>query len=395
MWEPTLETKHQMEPIHELEVDFLMKHLIWFSEIKWDYLVTRKQQILRRFPEDIKILFVEPYVLGKKQHWLPRQEGRLTILTIPFLKPVPQAIIADILNQGQVRWLLGIFGALYFFLFSIILGFASKKRMIGLSSVSWGKIAARLDASLHFYDANDAHLDFPGTPVWLKEYLIAYLKVADLCFAVSPEIKDSIRTLGARNIELLGNGVDFKHFSTPQQRPQSLEAIQNPILGYAGAMDWLDSGLIAKVCLAYPEFEIVLIGPEIRRGWFDKQENLQDLPNLHYLGKVDYQILPAFVQAFTVALIPFVVDELTRPLNPNKLYEYSAAGKPVVSMNYSSTIDALSETIFIGESHEAFIEQIAFSMQNHHIELSQKLASENSWDKIAKTMSDRILVEDV
>ena len=341
------------------EVDSSMKRLIWFSEIKWDYLVTRKQQILNRFPSDIKILFIEPYVLGKQQNWLPKRHGNITVLTIPFLKTIPQPLLANLINLRFMRWVFAIMGTLYFKLFSGLLGFSGRNRVIGLSSAFWGKIAARQTAKLHFYDANDAHLDFPGTPVWLEEYLRGYLTVASLCFSVSPEISSSIKSLGARNIQLLGNGVDYDHFSTPQSKPAQLNNLAKPILGYAGAMDWLDPALIREVCLANSDHDIVLIGPEIRPGWFENQLVFKDLDNLSYLGKVNYQDLPAFVQTFKIALIPFVVDELTKPLNPNKLYEYSAAGKAVVSMNYSSTIHKLRDVIFVGSTHQEFVDQIA------------------------------------
>ncbi|MBC8377034.1 MAG: glycosyltransferase [FCB group bacterium] len=367
-----------------------MKRLIWFSEIKWDYLVTRKQQILNRFPSDIKILFIEPFVIGKQQNWLPRRHGNITVLTIPFLKTIPQPLLASLFNLRVVRWIFAMVGSLYFKLFSGLLGFSGGNRVIGLSSAFWGKIAARQKANLHFYDANDAHLDFPGTPEWLEEYLRAYLTVAKLCFSVSPEISSSIESLGARNIHLLGNGVDFDHFSTPQPTPDRLNNVSRPILGYAGAMDWLDPGLIREVCLANTDHEIVLIGPEIRPGWFENQPAFNGLDNLSYLGKVSYQDLPAYVQTFKIALIPFVVDELTKPLNPNKLYEYSAAGKPVVSMNYSSTIDALSKVIFVGKSYAEFVSQIQSAFENHQPELSRSLAMANSWDEIALNMSGAI-----
>ena len=371
--------------------DLPMQHLIWFSEIKWDYLVTRKQQILKRFPTDIKILFIEPFVVGKQQNWLPRQYGNITVLTIPFLKAIPQPLVAGVFNLRFIRWIFGLVGSLYFNLSASLLGFSGPDRVIGLSSAFWGKIAARQKARLHFYDANDAHLDFPGTPFWLEEYLKAYLVVAQLCFSVSPEISASIKGLGARNIHLLGNGVDFEHFSTPQTRPERLKKISRPILGYAGAMDWLDSALIREVCLSNSEHEIILIGPEIRPGWFENQTDFQGLDNLTYLGRVNYQDLPAYVQTFKIALIPFVVDELTKPLNPNKLYEYSAAGKPVVSMNYSSTITGLKDVIFVGTTHQEFVEQIQRADQEFKPDLSRQLALDHSWNRISAHMLKQIL----
>jgi len=370
--------------------DSPMKRLIWFSEIKWDYLVTRKQQILNRFPSHIKILFIEPFVIGKQQNWLPKRHGNITVLTIPFLKTIPQPLLASLFNLRFMRWIFAIIGSLYFKLFSSLLGFSGGNRVIGLSSAFWGKIAARQKANLHFYDANDAHLDFPGTPEWLEEYLRAYLTVAKLCFSVSPEISTSIESLGARNIHLLGNGVDFDHFSTPQPTPDQLNKISRPILGYAGAMDWLDPVLIREVCLANPDHEIVLIGPEIRPGWFENQPAFKGLANLSYLGKVTYQDLPGYVQTFKIALIPFVVDELTKPLNPNKLYEYSAAGKAVVSMNYSSTIHKLRDVIFVGDTYEEYLSQIQIALERPEDPHRIELAKNNSWDQVAQKMMSHL-----
>ena len=363
-----------------------VKKLVWFGEIKWEYLVTRKQQVLSRFPKEYEILYIEPYVVGKQQHWLPRRLGNITVLTIPFIKNIPPSQLATFQDQRFVRWTMAILGTAYFQLWAILLGFAGKDRWIGLSAVHWGKVAARLDAALHFYDANDAHLDFPGTPNWLREYLVAYLSKADVCFAVSPEIEAKLKTLGASNTKLLGNGVDFDHFSRPQPIPQLMQGIERPILGYAGAMDWLDSTLIQQICRAYPEHEVVLIGPEIRPGWFTSQTEFEGLKNLRYLGRVPYSELPAYVQKFDVALIPFVVDELTKPLNPNKLYEYSAAGKPVVSMNYSSTIDKLKDVIFVGDTHEHFLACITEALVQPQDGKRTDLAKANSWDEVSQNL---------
>lgn len=369
-----------------------MQKIVWFGEIKWDYLVTRKQQILTRFPREYKILYIEPYVVGKPQHWLPKTENNITVMTIPFLKNIPDSSsLSAIQDKRPVRWLAALFGLIYFQFWAILLGFAGRDRWVGLSAVHWGKVASRLAGKRHFYDANDAHLDFPGTPSWLAEYLQAYLKQADLCFAVSPEISDDIVARGARNVHLLGNGVDFEHFSTPQPLPAELKDIKGPILGYAGAMDWLDAELIQKICVEFEDLQVVLIGPEIRPGWFASQPILQGLENLHYLGRVEYKVLPAFVQNFNVALIPFVVNELTKPLNPNKLYEYSAAGKPVVSMNYSSTIDSLKDVIFVAGSHEEFIRQTEQALNSEDDVARLDLARANSWDHVSQTFLARLL----
>ena len=66
--------------------------LVWFSEVQWDFLSTRKQRLLQRFSSRWRILFIEPYALGRPAHWLPVRRGNVTVVTVPFLKTVPYRI---------------------------------------------------------------------------------------------------------------------------------------------------------------------------------------------------------------------------------------------------------------------------------------------------------------
>ncbi len=83
-----------------------------------------------------------------------------------------------------------------------------------------------------------------------------------------------------------------------------------PILGYAGAMDWLDTALVAETARAWPESQIVLLGPAYEREWWKKQEAINSLPNVHYFGKIEYSELPAWVQRFDLALMPLLSSRL-------------------------------------------------------------------------------------
>ena len=54
--------------------------VVWLAEIKWDYLRTRKQQLIRRRPDDARILYLEPYVRGKPNRYDVREEGERLVL---------------------------------------------------------------------------------------------------------------------------------------------------------------------------------------------------------------------------------------------------------------------------------------------------------------------------
>ena len=53
--------------------------------------------------------------------------------------------------------------------------------------------------------------------------------------------------------------------------------------------------------------------------------------NVFILGTKDYKQLPAYVQLFDVALIPFKPSRIADSSDPVKLYDYFSLGKPVVA----------------------------------------------------------------
>ncbi|HWR01362.1 MAG TPA: glycosyltransferase, partial [Chlorobaculum sp.] len=313
--------------------------LVWFSEIQWDFLSTRKQRLLQRFPEEWRILFVEPFALGRKQHWLPVKRGRVTVVTVPFIKSVPAGMV-PLFDNAQVRWLATLAGRLMIAFWTRVLGFVSPGRIVGLSNIYWGRIASTLPCLLRFYDANDDHLGFTGAPVWLRDSLRRYLDSIDLMFYVSPELLEKLRPAAEVRCVELGNGVEYDYFAEPRSTvPERLAALPKPVLGYAGALDWLDADLVEAVARAWPHHSIALVGPAYARDWAENHSTLLSLPNVHCFGKVDYRELPAWVQGFDLALMPLERSELKCASHPNKLYEYTAAGVPVLAIDYCSALD--------------------------------------------------------
>jgi len=363
-----------------------MYRLIWFSEIQWDFLSTRKQRLLCRFPENWKILFIEPFALGRRHHWIPVRRGRVRVVTVPFLKSVPFSI-GRLFDNGLLRLLVSLPGIMIMLCWLTLLGFSSRERIIGLSNVYWGRVAALLPCRLRFYDANDDHLAFPGTPVWLKGYLQTWLSGVDLLFSVSPELTASLPVPpGIRTVEL-GNGVEFSHFAVPRnEMPAGLYGLKGPILGYAGAMDWLDISLVAATARAWPDYSIVLLGPAYERGWWKKQEAVNALPNVHYFGKIGYSELPAWVQRFDLAMMPLLSGRLKGVSHPNKLYEYCAAGVPVLSMNYCSAVERARDVVQVADSPEAFVRMVPGALADRRRDERQAFARLHSWDALAGSM---------
>ena len=131
--------------------------------------------------------------------------------------------------------------------------------------------------------------------------------------------------------ELVRHGVAFDHFATawrtPPLLPEDIRSIPKPIFGFFGLIHhWIDVDLIATVARSRPQYHFVLIGEtkvDVRA--------LEALPNVHLLGRRDHRDLPAYCRAFTAGLLPFTCTEMTKNVNPIKMWEYLAAGLPIVS----------------------------------------------------------------
>ncbi len=246
------------------------------------------------------------------------------------------------------------------------------------------------------YDCVDRWSDFPGPlayPEWrlrLERSENFLLERADAVFCSARSLLESKKGQAKNRIALLQNGADIAHFRTSLQdstiTPSDIRDIRTPIIGYFGAIaSWLDFSLLRELAVARPKWSIVLIGPLFSgaiSGEADELDLIKPLTNVHLLGSRRYEDLPGYLKAFDVAIIPFKVNALTEDTNPIKVYEYLAAGKPVVSTPLPE-VQALG-AVEIGRDSREFIALIDGLLQGELATNTQsrlRLAQENSWEK--------------
>ncbi len=85
-----------------------------------------------------------------------------------------------------------------------------------------------------------------------------------------------------------------------------------------------------------------------------------------------------------VALFRIKKNTLTKSIYPLKINEYLAAGKPVVSTNFSEDVCAFSDVAYIADSHEEFVKAIGTAIVEDNDQKKQErtaTAFSNSWQK--------------
>jgi glycosyltransferase involved in cell wall biosynthesis len=176
-------------------------------------------------------------------------------------------------------------------------------------------------------------------------------KLADVVIASSKELV-SYCSNASGNVHYLPHGVDYSHFATALNvttRPVDLP--DGPIIGYFGLLsEWVDQDLLLDIADQCQSATLVLIGAA------DVSiERLEAHPRIRCLGPRNFNDLPSYVAFFSVGIIPFHLNDLTRAVNPIKLREMISAGSPVVSvqlpevMDYTSAVRCVRREDFVQE----------------------------------------------
>jgi glycosyltransferase involved in cell wall biosynthesis len=193
---------------------------------------------------------------------------------------------------------------------------------------------------------------------------------------------------------LVPNGADFAAFEKARHSaappPEDIAKLRRPIIGYSGHISLrLDLPLLAEITRRRPEWSLVLVGSVWEEGCQEELDALRALPNIHFLGQKTPEQVPHYIYAFDVGLIPYRQGEEARNINPIKLYEYLAAGRPVVTIDIPA-LDGFRHVVRIADSVATFVAQVEAALHEDDPDLKEerrRLAAENTWEQRVEKIS--------
>ena len=262
---------------------------------------------------------------------------------------------------------------------------------------NWERAAAYPEGTRTVYDWIDELDVFDGYDLnKLRKLHTRALAEAVLTSASARSLLEKARSQRPDTL-YLPNAVEFEHFSnwrvTPPAHPvlQRLLKEGRPIVGYYGAIArWLDYELLTEVAERRTDWSFLLIGPAYDKS--TENRPLFSLPNVEWVTAQPYQDLPRWLQSFDIAMIPFVINEITESTSPLKLFEYFAGGKPVVCSE-------MPEVVAFPEVHayrnaDEMSEALDLALEgSRNVKTRKKLqwrGEENSWLARVRTVAERI-----
>jgi teichuronic acid biosynthesis glycosyltransferase TuaH len=186
-----------------------------------------------------------------------------------------------------------------------------------------------------------------GVRPWWSLYREAYARIEKrgaAIFVVSEELATRVSPRAA----VVPNGVPADVWRPRHAAPPRIEELPRPRAIYTGTIDdRLEANLVDLTASAVES--LILIGevhdPSVLR-W------LRSIDNVHVFEAVGQLELAATVQACDVGVIPHRDQACIRAMSPLKLYEYLAAGLPVVSVDFPPIRGVDDERVWICPSEE-------------------------------------------
>ena len=359
---------------------------------EWDAeLWTNQQHLMSRLARHNRVLFLEslglrqPRLAGRDLRRMARRVERaaagaravdgLHVLS-PLVIPIHDRPRIRSLNAGLLRAQVG--------RAAHSLGFERPLLWSYVPQADW--LVETLEPSAIVYHCVDDIAAQKGVAAAaFREAEAHFAAQADLVLASAPALAERMRTLNGR-VFYAPNVADTDRFATALEvgpTDPAIAALPGPRVVFTGAVvaTKLDLELLEGVARARPNWSIALVGPV---GAGDPRTNISSLarlPNVHLLGARRYADLPQVLRGADVALVPYAINDLTRSVFPMKVYEYLAAGLPVVT----TPLPALAETtgVVVAADAPATVAAVerALAEDGHATRRARSAAvRENSWD---------------
>lgn len=376
---------------------------VYFGPEAWQSMWRNRHQLLSRLAAGgNRAVYVEPRPYTYEVTALARQRAlswanltagglqpvadRLWIYRSPRYAPVggppPQRAVTHWLRRRHLRRALA--------------GVGIAQPIVWLSTPAQFDARDDLPARLRVYHLVDDYLGYADLTEaqrdsWAarERALIAW---ADLAVAVTPELIAS-KGAGDPKFRLLPNAVDDAAYRRAPRPVPALADLPRPILGYVGLISVrLDLALLDALAAAHPEWTLVMLGAVYRSGCEVLLDRLAARPNVRLLPPVPGDQVADYVRMFDVGLLPYRLTQETFHASPLKLYEYLAAGLPVVAADVPGARQ-FADVVSLAEGQAGWAAAIAASLNDTLAARTARRAAvaPHTWDARVEMLSGYLL----
>jgi UDP-galactopyranose mutase len=355
--------------------------LVAFSHLRWDFVWQRPQQVLSRLAKEIPVLYVEEPVGDASKDMLElRLDGRVTIARAHLHDFPPHCSFGAGVNDRIAT------------LLEPLLSDDDDLTAWYYTPMAIGAFPDAITPTVTVFDAMDDLASFRSAPAQMRAQEDLMLEMADIVFTGGPMLYRQRQHRHPR-VFCFPSGVDRAHFASPGQpsaASRALSQMRRPVIGFYGVIDErMDMDLVAQIAALRPDWNFALVGPLAKI----QPDDLPTSSNIRHFGLQSYEALPAILNRFDVAMMPFALNDATRAISPTKTLEFLAGGKPVVSTPIADVVELYSAATSIASTPDQFVaaidEILAWSAEDlaSWRQRADTLLAAHDWNQIVEEMA--------
>lgn len=205
------------------------------------------------------------------------------------------------------------------------------------------------------------------------------IKSADKVVTTSYFLKNKIDKEFNVNATVVSNGVDIDKFQ--ETKTQNIDFLdpkifEKDVIVYVGAIEfWFDYNILNQLSEKFQNINFLIIGP-IKHG-----SDIVFSKNVFFVGAIPNQFVPSILKKCKIGIIPFKKGlPIVETISPLKLYEYMAAGLPVISTKWKE-LEHIKSPAILCEDIDDYINGVEyiFSNKDYLIEKSLKYSINQTW----------------
>lgn len=237
------------------------------------------------------------------------------------------------------------------------------------------------------------------------------LKRLDHIVVITEQLKKEVVALGIDSSKILvaADGVDLKLFTATDDKKTYREKLKLPqdknIIMYTGHLyGWKGVYTLAQASRELTDEELIVFvgGTTADQNKLSQFISDNSLKNILLISHKKPEKIPAYLHAADVLVLPNSAEkEISRLYtSPMKLFEYMAAGKPIVASDLPSLRDVLSEdiaTLVTPDDPQELAQGILETLEDEEVSINKaaqarEQAQQYSWQARAKKILDFIKI---
>ena len=344
--------------------------ILYCMQVSWYWIKQRPHFIAEGLSDDYNITVVD-----RKEFKKSVQNSTNIRLYHRYRLPFERMFVIRVVNNALYRLQYG--------------SLCKKNDIIWITSPVQYKLIGKCKGKKMVYDCMD---DMPALAPNKKErierekYERLLIERADVVFASSEHLKKHlVAKYGDRPIFVVNNAIK-NDISTYKDVAFDQSGINLPSgkknITYIGTISsWFDFNLLITFLDKNSDVALNLFGPH--------DVTIPQHPQIHYHGSVEHKYILGLMEHSDILVMPFVVNDLIRSVNPVKLYEYIYSGKPCIAPRYEES-EQFYEFVSLYNSPQEFEKIlssiIAGDLKQKSKEECESFAMQNTWASRVKSI---------